>query len=123
NANTTSGNIAPAAAAATALPGITVANQSAKPTDAAATSALGAVVRRVSMSSGSRCRNDRANGATIAVSAAAAASTSANTTIARRAVRPDAAASCAALTPTTIRATTSGTTVICNACSHSRPIG
>src|SRR5690606_166545 len=47
----------------------------------------------------------------------------ANTAIARRAVRPEAAASVAALTPSTTSAATSGTTVICRALSHSRPMG
>ncbi|MNM77800.1 hypothetical protein D3C81_896670 [compost metagenome] len=43
--------------------------------------------------------------------------------IALRAVRPEAAALLAVLTPTITSAVTNGTTVICNALSQSRPTG
>ena len=43
--------------------------------------------------------------------------------MARRAVRPDTAASLVDATPRTTSATTRGTTVICNACNHRSPMG
>ena len=43
--------------------------------------------------------------------------------MARRAVRPDTAASLVDATPRTTSATTSGTTVICKAFSHRSPMG
>ena len=43
--------------------------------------------------------------------------------MARRAVRPDTAASLVDATPSTTSATTSGTTVICKAFSHRSPMG
>ncbi|MNN18917.1 hypothetical protein D3C81_1321370 [compost metagenome] len=46
-----------------------------------------------------------------------------NTMIALRAVRPEAAALLAVLTPTITSAVTKGTTVICSALSQSRPMG
>jgi hypothetical protein len=122
-ANTTSGSIALWAAAAIALVGMIVAIQSPKPVDTVDAEAAGIAARSFSMSAGSRGRNESSSGARIATNTAPALSSSANTTIARCAVRPDAAASLAALTPTTTRANTSGTTVICSALSQSRPIG
>ena len=122
-ANTTSGSIALCAAAAMALLGMTVANQSPSPTGAAGMASVAIDARRWAMSAGSRGRNESAIGATMAANAAPVPSSKANATMARRAVRPEAAASLAALTPTTTRASTSGTTVICRALSQSRPIG
>src|SRR5690606_40977535 len=62
-------------------------------------------------------------GAATAANAPDSASSTTNTNIAVRAVRPDAAASAAELIPTTTSAATSGTTVICSAFSHSLPTG
>jgi hypothetical protein len=59
----------------------------------------------------------------MAANAAPAPSSMMKTSIARRAVRPEAAASLAEVTPITTSDTTSGTTVICKALSQSRPIG
>jgi hypothetical protein len=78
---------------------------------------------RAASSAGSRGTIDNASGAMIAVNTAQAVSTNRNTTIDRRATRPEAAASLAVLTPTMTSASTSGTTVICSALSQSLPTG
>ena len=94
SANTTSGSIALCAAAAIALLGMIAVNASAQPVGAVAV-AVPAAACRAASSAGSRGTIDNASGAMIAVNTAHAVSTSRNTTIDRRATRPDAAASLA----------------------------
>ena len=62
-------------------------------------------------------------GVTSAAKLADSTSSTMNTPSALRAMRPEAAALLAVLTPTITSAVTSGTTVICRALSHSRPMG
>ena len=62
-------------------------------------------------------------GATAAVNSAPPVNSTMKTTMARRATRPEAAASDAVLTPITISASTRGTTVICKPLSQSTPMG
>jgi hypothetical protein len=70
------------------------------------------------------CGNkENTSGAASAANSAPPVRITMNTTIARRAMRPEAAASVAVLTPTTTSASTSGTTVICSAFNHSLPTG
>src|SRR5690606_37067746 len=123
SANTTSGSIALSAAAAIALLGTIATSESAQLAGATAAPPLPAAPDSAWARSGSGVTSDSAAGATIAVKAAAPARISRNTMIARRATRPELAASLAVFTPTITSASTSGTTVICSALSHSLPNG
>ncbi len=106
------------------LLGMIVTNRAANPmVDVSAATGVPMAARNDSMSSGSRGSSESWNGAYIAAKAAPMQSNTRNTRIARRAVRPDSAASLVDATPRTTSATTSGTTVICNAFSHRSPMG
>ena len=59
----------------------------------------------------------------MAANVAAQVSTMRKMMMARRAMRPEDAASRAAETPSTTKVPTKGTTVICNAFNHSLPMG
>src|SRR5690606_14433450 len=124
SANTTSGSMALAAAAASALLGMTVVIHSAKEGARPMAAPSAPMARRnASTSAWSRGTSDSRPGAITAVKLPEASSRMANTAMARRAVRPEAAASAAEVTPSTTSAATSGTTVICRALSQSRPTG
>jgi hypothetical protein len=116
--------VALCAAAAMALLGMIVTMRCANPAVAlCATAGVSMAERRDAMSSGSRGSSESWNGANTAANAAPALSSTRKITIARRAVRPDEAASLVEATPSTTSATTRGTTVICSALSHRSPMG
>ncbi len=122
-ANTTSGSIALADATASTLLGISEDSHCAAVGALASVSGACSAARKVCMVALSCGTRPSSAGVTTAEKLAAATSSTMNTRIALRAVRPDAAALLAVLTPTITSAVTSGTTVICSALSHSRPIG
>src|SRR6185312_9566473 len=122
-ANTTSGSMALCAAAMMALLGMIALTASVQSSGAACAVAVVAAWSRVARSAGSCGNRENTPGATAAVNNAPPVNSTMKTTMARRATRPDAAASDAVLTPITINANTSGTTVICSPLSHNMPMG
>src|SRR5690349_7294165 len=123
SAQRTKGNIAACAAAAMTLLGMIVANRWANPADASAAGGVPMAARKDAINSGSRGSSESWNGANTAANVAPAQSRTRKTTMARRAVRPDTAASLVDATPRITSATTSGTTLICNAFNHRLPMG
>ena len=121
SANVTSGSIAPAAAAATALLGMIAVSALAQPPVTAGSSA--SWPRRAAATAGSGCSIDKAIGASTAVMIAAAVNNTRKMMMALRATRPDWATSVAWFTPTITSDSTSGTTVICSALIHNFPNG
>src|SRR5690606_29309109 len=121
--NTTSGSIALLAAAAIALLGMMPDSHAPGSVPCGSASGAWIAARNAATTASSRGRAESTAGAATAANAPDSASSTTNTNIAVRAVRPEAAASAAELIPTTTSAATSGTTVICSAFSHSLPTG